>query len=250
MRNYDGENFVMMPVPASMFAAVCAVIGGASNTALTVSGDKHMAPSTDVGIVGNAAASPIAETAETTNSTGTDASPSDNGGKVDAHGWPWSPDMHASTKGMTKEGLWRMKVGVTRPDPKPGFPVSDGATSTTSNGADSPAPATATTGDAGPATSPVEDEDEFAAFRAAADKSAGTDAAAAASVPARKWTDADLGALCNQAAVKLGDPAPVKAIIEQFVPADAVPHSRNIPDDRREEFAQAVEAKADIKFAG
>lgn len=44
--------------------------------------------------------------------------------QVDAHGWPWSADLHASTRNMTKEGLWRMKVGVSRPDPKPGFPIS------------------------------------------------------------------------------------------------------------------------------
>jgi hypothetical protein len=25
---------------------------------------------------------------------------------------------------LSKEGLWRMKVGVTRPDPKPGFPAA------------------------------------------------------------------------------------------------------------------------------
>lgn len=44
--------------------------------------------------------------------------------QVDAHGWPWSADLHASTRNLTKEGLWRMKVGVSRPDPKPGFPIS------------------------------------------------------------------------------------------------------------------------------
>jgi hypothetical protein len=52
--------------------------------------------------------------------------------------------------------------------------------------------------------------------------------------PARKWTDADLGALCNQAAVKLGDPAPIKAMIAEHVPEGQVPHSRNIPEDQRE----------------
>lgn len=42
--------------------------------------------------------------------------------EVDAHGHPWSADLHAATKNITKEGLWRMKVGVKRPDPLPGFP--------------------------------------------------------------------------------------------------------------------------------
>ena len=40
-------------------------------------------------------------------------------GDIDAQGWPWSADLHASTKAKTKDGLWRMKVGVTRPAPKP-----------------------------------------------------------------------------------------------------------------------------------
>jgi hypothetical protein len=164
-------------------------------------------------------------------------------GTVDAHGWPWSPDLHASTKGVTKDGLWRMKVGVTRPDPKPGFPI--GNTGTVSNGEESSVPATAPTETA----SPVED-DEFAAFREAAAKADANDAAAKATVPARKWTDADLGALCNQAALKMGDPGPVKEIIATFVPAGEVSHSRNIPAEKREEFAKAVEAKVGIEFAG
>ena len=113
--------------------------------------------------------------------------------EVDAHGWPWSADMHASTRTQTKEGLWRMKVGVTRPDPKPGFPIEDaGSTSTASTGetASSQSEVAPT-----PTASVDEADDEFAAFRAASEK---VDAAAAsASVPARKWTDADLGALAQ-----------------------------------------------------
>ncbi len=42
--------------------------------------------------------------------------------QIDAHGHPWSANLHASTKTLTKDGLWRMKVGVKRPDPLPGFP--------------------------------------------------------------------------------------------------------------------------------
>jgi hypothetical protein len=71
-----------------------------------------------------------------------------------------------------------------------------------------------------------------------------TDEAAAASVPARTYSDADLGALCNQAAVKLGDPSPIKEIIAGYVPEGQVAHSRNIPEDKRAEFVAAVEAKA------
>lgn len=174
------------------------------------------------------------------------ASPSD-GSEVDAHGWPWASDMHASTRTMTKEGLWRMKVGVTRPDPKPGFPIADaGSTSTASTGET----ASSQTEDAASANAGDSDDDEFAAFRAASEKVEAEDTAAAASIPARKWTDADLGALCNQAAVKLGDPAPVKALIAEYVTPGEVPHSRNIAEDKRAAFAAAVEAKAGIAFAG
>jgi hypothetical protein len=175
----------------------------------------------------------------------TDASPSDDN-VHDAAGWPWDAALHASTKGMTKDGLWRMKVGVARPDPKPGFPITIGGTGTASTGTESSAPATAPA----PAAGPDEDEDEFAAFRDAAASSDAADAAAKAKVPARKWTDADLGALCNQAAVKLGDPAPVKAIIAAFAAEGETPHSRNVPEDKRADFAAAVEAKAGIEFAG
>lgn len=34
---------------------------------------------------------------------------------VDAAGVAWDPARHASTKALTKDGLWRMKVGVARP---------------------------------------------------------------------------------------------------------------------------------------
>ena len=38
--------------------------------------------------------------------------------ELDAAGWPWTPELHAASKGKTGQGLWRMKVGVTRPAPK------------------------------------------------------------------------------------------------------------------------------------
>lgn len=173
-------------------------------------------------------------------------------GEVDTGGWPWSADLHASTKGKTKEGYWRMKVGVTRPADKPGFPVNGAGAAA----AASPEPSQSeSAGDAGTATVSAaapssEEDDEFAAFREAAAKSDATDAAAAAAAPARKWTDADLGALCNQAAVKLGDPAPIKGLIAEYVAEGEVAHSRNIAEDKRAAFAAAVEAKAGISFAG
>lgn len=254
-------DFVMMPVPVSMFAAVCAVLGGAavSTAALASGGAGGPAPAP----ASKPAAQPEGDGPQATalKASGSDAAAaaaddagSGDAGVVDAHGHPWSADLHAATKGQTKDGLWRMKVGVSRPAPLPGFPkdaaAGNGGTGTPENGAASQAGATAASAGASSTADAGDDEDEFAAFRAAADKSNATDASAAASVPARKWTDADLGALCNQAAVKLGDPAPVKALIAEHVPEGQVPHSRNIPEDKREAFAQAVEAKADIKFAG
>lgn len=172
--------------------------------------------------------------------------------EIDAHGWPWSPDMHASTKGVTKEGLWRMKVGVSRPEPKPGFPKTDGANAGAAAAASptpSPSPSASDAGAAAASaaapSSDFEEDDEFAAFRQA-DEASGT----AAAPVARTWTDADLSKLCNQAAAKLGNPQPVKDVIAKFVPEGEVPHSRNIPEAKREEFAQDIEKTADIQFAG
>jgi hypothetical protein len=43
--------------------------------------------------------------------------------ELDTGGWPWLVQFHASSKSKTKGGYWRMKVGVARPDPKPGYPL-------------------------------------------------------------------------------------------------------------------------------
>ena len=235
MRDYSPENFIMFPVPASQFAAVCALIGGASIGALASGGSGGgTAPVSQVSIADLA---PQPEPVE---------QPSGDV-EIDAHGHPWSADLHASTKGKTKDGLWRLKVGATRPDPLPGFPKGEAPTGTSNGGADSGQPSSASTAPA-PSPDSSDDDDEFAAFRAA--NSASEAASAASAAPAREYTDADLSALCNQAATKLGDPAPVKAIIAPFVPEGQVPHSRNIPAERRAEFVKAVEDKAGIKFAG
>ncbi len=42
--------------------------------------------------------------------------------EIDADGHAYNSDLHAATKSKTKAGLWRMKVGVARPDAAPGFP--------------------------------------------------------------------------------------------------------------------------------
>lgn len=252
MSSFDSYMHVTIAVrdPAQL-AAVYAVLAG---TALSTSG--AIVPELKVSM-GNVDAKPAIDpysddtgTRESRASDGTgetatiDTSPSDPN-DVDAHGHPWSADLHASTKSKTKEGLWRMKPGVNRPDPLPGFPVTGEIIGTQeSSPKTSPATDTAPTPPASNEVSTSEEDDEFAAFRAAA-----AEVETPAAVPARKWTDADLGALCNQAALKLGDPAPIKAIIADFVPAGEVAHSRNVPADKRADFAAAIEAKAGIQFA-
>lgn len=242
------QDFIMMPIPAESYTAVCALLGGAS----AASGNGQASGVASPGIASGTATnetgmqeSPASAGTGATATTG--ASPSD--GEVDAGGHPWSADLHASTKGKTKEGFWRMKVGVTRPDPLPGSPAT-AATDTGTSTATDTASATSQTAPA-PAPAPAAGEDdEFAAFRTAAAASDATDAAAAASAPARTYTDADLGALCNQAATKLGDPSPIKEIIANYVPEGQVAHSRNVPDASRAAFVADVEAKAGIEFAG
>lgn len=43
--------------------------------------------------------------------------------ELDAYGHAYDPALHAATKSKTKAGLWRMKVGVARPDAAPGYPL-------------------------------------------------------------------------------------------------------------------------------
>jgi hypothetical protein len=243
------EDFIHMPIPASMFTAVCALLG--SGATIVALGPLPSEPvKQDTALVSDGPEtfgqeSPVSD-GNGPSATNT-ASPSDPN-DVDTGGWPWDPEMHASTKGKTKDGYWRMKVGVSRPADKPGFPLTDaGSTSIESTGVAESLPSTDA---AAPAAGPVEEDDEFAAFRKAAEASDMNETVAAAAVPARKWTDADLSALCNQAAVKLGDPTPVKTIIAQFVPEGEVQHSRMVPDDKRAAFAAAIEEKAGIEFAG
>jgi hypothetical protein len=238
------DEFIHMPIPASMFTAVCALLGGA---AIAAAEEKPKLP-----LATKIALDPGLRDVVFSKEVDPDIEPEPTeDGELDAHGHAWSADLHASTKGKTKEGLWRMKPGATRPDPKPGFPIEDGSTSTGSTGETESTPSeVAPIEDAAPTEPAPAEDDEFAAFRAADAKLAEQDAAAVASVPARKYTDADLSAVCNQAAVKLGDPAPVKALIAEFVPEGEIQHSRMIPDAKRADFVAAVEAKAGIEFAG
>jgi hypothetical protein len=251
-------DMIMMPVPISRYTEVCALLGGVALAGLAT--EQHGGGAASAGGT-TQTEKPSPTAADQTgagepSSAGAGASQGANDGEIDAHGHPWSAELHASTKGKTKDGLWRMKVGVSRPDPLPGFPVDNGGQSAatgTSPATPTPSATSQTATDQGsgqPAISGAEEEDEFAAFREAAAASNAADDAAKASVPERQYSDADLGALCNQAAVKLGDPSPIKEIIAAFTPEGQVAHSRNIPAERRAEFVKAVEDKAGIQFAG
>ncbi|MBA4165521.1 MAG: hypothetical protein C0510_12995 [Erythrobacter sp.] len=73
-----------------------------------------------------AAAVPLEKTPPT-NSQPTPTTPDTETVQIDAHGWPWTAELHAASKSMTNAGLWRMKVGASRPAPKEGYPKSTAA---------------------------------------------------------------------------------------------------------------------------
>lgn len=162
--------------------------------------------------------------------------------ELDAHGHPWSADLHASTKAQTKDGLWRMKPGAARPAPAPGYPTT-GETTVPPTASEPEQPLTPVEQIAADAGVDATDEDEFAAFKS----EASTEAPA---VPEREWTDADLSKLCNQAATKMGSPEKIKELIGIYASLGTVPHSRNIPVEDRERFAGEVEALAGITYEG
>lgn len=49
--------------------------------------------------------------------------PASDTAELDAHGHPFDATLHAATRSKTKDGLWRMKVGVKRPAAKEGYPL-------------------------------------------------------------------------------------------------------------------------------
>lgn len=168
--------------------------------------------------------------------------------EVDSAGVPFDPERHTGTK--LKSGLWRMKKGFERPEDE-AEPEDDARSDTGQSSAGSETPAQENPASDGPGqnaptdASPSDEDDEFAAFRNAAAESA-----APVQLAAREWSDADLSSLLNQAALKLGGPDEIRNVMGEFVPDGAVVHSRHIPADRREEFAQRIEKLADIEFAG
>lgn len=89
-------------------------------------GSKPLPPATDkippaqrgsAPVVAKSDAPPPATGAAPAGGTTTDVS-----NTLDAHGHAWDAKLHAATQSKTSAGLWRMKVGVSRPDPAPGYP--------------------------------------------------------------------------------------------------------------------------------
>lgn len=174
---------------------------------------------------------------------------------LDAHGHPWSADLHASTKTQTKDGLWRMKPGVERPAPAAGYPKTETARQ---GGEDAPIGDRAADEGASSNLTPVEklaveasadadEDDELAQWAAMATKPE-------PEAPAREWADADMAKLTNQAAKALvaagKDVGEIKKLIEVYSAIGTVPHSRNIPVEDRERFAGEVEVLAGITYEG
>jgi hypothetical protein len=166
---------------------------------------------------------------------------------VDAHGHAWDASLHASTGSKTKEGLWRMNKGVTRPAPLEDYPKEDiGTTEQVQEDSVQETSATElTVTEAENVPEVTTEEDEFAAFTAAAKDA---EAPSEVKVPERVWTDADLGVLCNKAAVKMGNPSQIKEVIAKYVPEGVVSHSRNIAETDRAAFAAEIEELAGVKF--
>ena len=178
---------------------------------------------------------------------------------LDSAGEAWDEAIHSPNRTTTKDGRWRLKKGAVRPENGEAAGSKSASSDTASDGGESGASTdgtitssttTATTSTAPNAASPSDEEDEFAAFANAMKTEEPVVEAEPVEVPARTWTDADLSKLCNMAAQKLGGGDPVKKIIATYTPEGEVPHSRNVPLESREDFAQAIEATAGIEYAG
>jgi hypothetical protein len=87
-------------------------------------GSKPLPPTTDKVPADQRGAAPVIAannaTGQQTGGKGIDTG--DQSNTLDAHGHPWSAELHAKSQSKTKDGLWRMKVGVSRPAPRAGFP--------------------------------------------------------------------------------------------------------------------------------
>jgi hypothetical protein len=276
MSKFDHPISVVITVTSEeQLAGVYAFLGGASTNAIAAAEPVKVAEKEIEAAVIEGPSAPAIEVVQSGDA------------ELDAAGIAWNADKHASTKAKVGSGLWRMKVGVKRlpgegedspnyvkpgnapgaaalaagPGSPPPAPIAaplappvdpnrptdaaychnngDGTEQWYVNGAwdggKHPIPAPAA-----PAA-PAED-DEFAQFATAA--------AAPVVAAARKWSDADLSKLCNQCAVKDGNPERVKPVLAKYVPEGEVQHSRNIPEANHEEFASELEAVFELQYAG
>jgi hypothetical protein len=106
---------VTTPVVSANGAKSEAQVAGSTTAASQTITDPAKAATVGVGGMGSTPAT--GDTA--TNLTGEQ---SGNTAEFDAHGHPFDANLHAATRSKTKDGLWRMKVGVKRPAPAEGFP--------------------------------------------------------------------------------------------------------------------------------
>lgn len=212
------EEIIHVPVPREALTAVYRVLTG--DYAVVHVSEYHR-PS----------ANPDVVTTQTSQVTITEASAElpTEGEERDSAGWPWRADLHAGSKGKTKDGLWRMKTGVERPAPL------TGAEPHIEEAVEAPEPEVEEVEE--PQTLPdLGDEDEAWAQAAA-------EAAAPVEVPTREWADQDLASACSAAVTAMGGEAKVpviKALVADYVSAGDVPHSRNIPSDDRQKFIDAL----------
>jgi hypothetical protein len=210
----------------SLDSSLMALLSAAANaSAGNFSPPPPPPPSTSTATTGTA--SVLGTAAQAAPAAPASADGGENAGKRDAAGTLFDPTRHTGT--IVKSGLWRMKTGLSR-----GPGEGEDAIPAAGNPPPPPPP--------GAATVPAAEEDEFAQFA--------SQAAAPSAPAARNWTDADLSALCNQAAQKDGNPERVKPLIAKYIPAGQVAHSRNIPAEQRENFAREVEQTIGIQFGG
>lgn len=268
--------------------AYAATLGAVSSAPLAPPSPVSASTATAASSDGSATLVPASPASDGTGPVATNsASPSSDGVELDAAGVAWDANKHAGTKAKVASGLWRMKVGVKRApgegEDSPNY-VKPGETAAAPSAPAVPA-APNTSIPAAPSEVPppppvdpmaaaladgwlphpqapgyhykgndvVADADVAARYSVPAAPPAPVDEfaafATAAAPTARTWADADLSLLCNQAAQKAGSPDPVKAIIAKYIPEGVINHSREVPADRREEFARDVEATFGFQYA-
>jgi hypothetical protein len=240
--------YVLLPIPEDKLSEVHKVLTG-DYAVKHVSEFRAIAAGPSSEAFSEAFREPsTAQTAFYAAASETSAAPQE-GEERDADNWPWRADLHAGSKGKTKDGLWRMKSGVERPAPlvKPEAVEPEAVEEL-----EAVEPEAAVEE---PTTVPNFDDDEEAVWAQAAET-----AAVSAEVPAREWTDADLSSICQQAATALGGQSAVpavKALVADFIPEGSVNHSRHIEAGRRADFAEALQGlvrkvagREDFAFAG